>query len=175
MPNKKYVYNSAEEAEFLSYILILWDYTLQWYPASRSRAENKLRTYLNWLKNHHDVNIIYLCNQSFEECRNPTTNRKLFFDFIIPSLKLIIEVDGPHHFKSIRKSNVKEQQKRDQIKEDFAIKHGYGILRILDVDIIEDRINWRWYIRDLLTHPWEYQNNVTRLYTINDILDIINN
>jgi len=43
-------------------------------------------------------NIIYNRQRSFDDCRNPETNRKLFFDFYLPNLNICVEYDGRQHF-----------------------------------------------------------------------------
>lgn len=51
------------------------------------------------------------------------------FDFFIPSLHLLVEVDGEyHHTRSLKQFN------RDRRKAMVASRNGYGFLRISDKD-----------------------------------------
>ena len=52
-------------------------------------------------------------------------------DFICPSKKLVIEVDGGHHAEEIHK-------KKDEQKEDYIKSKGYKILRFWNSDIDEN-------------------------------------
>lgn len=43
------------------------------------------------------------CQYRDSWCMNPNSNKHLKFDFFIPSKKMIIELDGPQHFRQISK------------------------------------------------------------------------
>ena len=57
-----------------------------------SKGELKISKALKKLK------INYENQKSFNNCRNPETNRKLFFDFYLPDYNCCIEYDGEQHF-----------------------------------------------------------------------------
>jgi len=62
---------------------------------------------------------------------NPDTNYILPFDMVIKELKLIIEVDGDQHFKTVSCWKLPEvTQKRDIWKMKKALENGYSIIRI---------------------------------------------
>jgi len=72
----------------------------------------------------------------FDWCKNPKTNFKLPFDFIIDEYKLIIELDGGQHFKQVWNwQSPTEQQSRDIFKMKCANKHGYSVIRLLQEDV----------------------------------------
>jgi very-short-patch-repair endonuclease len=76
---------------------------------------------------------------------------KLYFDFVIEELKLIIEIDGEQHFRQI--SNWCHPEitfERDNYKMNKALKNGYTIIRILQEDIWFDRNDWRENIKKYL-------------------------
>jgi very-short-patch-repair endonuclease len=70
--------------------------------------------------------------------------RYLPYDFCIPELKTIIELDGNQHFKEIKmfKNSVKESLKRDVFKMQKAIKEGYKIIRIYQEDVYKNDIKF---------------------------------
>lgn len=82
-------------------------------------------------------NFSYKTQKTFPKCINPLTNRKLKFDFFVPDKNLLIEYDGPQHFKPTHtkgfyytKEIVEVVQAKDKVKDDFALLHGYALLRI---------------------------------------------
>jgi len=77
-------------------------------------------------------------------CVNPETNRHWPYDFVIEIYKLIIELDGPQHYKQISNwTPVEEVQRRDKLKEKIAIDNKYHVIRISQEDVWYDRNNWK--------------------------------
>jgi hypothetical protein len=65
------------------------------------------------------------------------------YDFLIVNTKILIEVDGDYWHGNVEKFEVlsefqKEVIMKDKIKEDFAKKHGYTIVRFWGSDIKKD-------------------------------------
>lgn len=86
------------------------------------------------LKNIH---ISYERQKTFDDLRNPTTNKKLPFDFFIPSKNMLIEYDGEQHFRCINHGghkmtmkDLKNNQRRDKLKTQWAMKNTFQLLRI---------------------------------------------
>lgn len=84
-------------------------------------------------------NISYCCQKTFDDCRNPLTNRKLRFDFYLPQNNMLIEYDGTQHFRCgglvngqhrITLRELSDIQAKDTIKTDYAKSHGIRLLRI---------------------------------------------
>ena len=74
--------------------------------------------------------IDYKREKTFEGCK---FKRLLRFDFYIPQFNLIIEYDGPQHFKAnslFGKENFKETQKRDIIKNQYCEQNKIQLERI---------------------------------------------
>ena len=108
-----------------------------WCPKCKHKTELKFLNHLIAL--YPDIQQ----QAKFSWCINPHTSRQLPFDFYIPSLNLIIEVDGPQHFRQISNWQSPEEQKsRDMFKINKAISNGFTIIRILQEDIFYDRNNW---------------------------------
>lgn len=78
--------------------------------------------------------------------------KKIFylpFDFCIPEYKIIIELDGPQHFRQISNwSSPEEQFDNDKYKEKCANDNGYLIIRILQEDVLNDIYNWEGELYD---------------------------
>lgn len=78
--------------------------------------------------------------------KNPKTGRFLPYDIYIPSEKIFCEVMGQQHYKKVSyfqrgENDFEKQFERDNIKEDYAVKHG----RYIEIDLrriknVEDAI-----------------------------------
>ena len=96
------------------------------HKCNNSKGEHIIEQYL--IKN----NIEYIPQYKFEECRNILP---LPFDFYIPSLNMCIEYDGEQHFKlnshfNKTEEDLKETQKRDNIKTQYCKDNNINLLRI---------------------------------------------
>lgn len=73
-------------------------------------------------------------------CKN---KKYLPFDFVIEERKIIIELDGPQHFKQISKWLPPEEILIiDLYKISCANKNGFSVIRLLQEDVFYDRYNW---------------------------------
>jgi very-short-patch-repair endonuclease len=117
-----------------------------WCPYCVNKTEQKL---YNFLINHYSV-----IRQFKEEwCENPKTNNKLPFDFCILAYKVIIELDGPQHFKQIMNwKDPKIQQDLDRYKQQQANMNGYRVIRILQEDVFYDRYDWMSEIKQTIEY-----------------------
>ena len=107
-----------------------------WCPNCFNKTETKLYIYL---KDSFNV----LKNVKYNWCRNEKTNRKLEYDFVIPNLNLIIELDGYQHFQQI--SNWRcpiEQLESDIYKTKCANENGYRVIRLLQEEVFYNDSNW---------------------------------
>jgi len=90
-----------------------------------SKGEEKIRKILKARE------IIFEVQKSFEKCKSKCF---LFFDFYLPDYNLLIEYDGKQHFKAIAffggEKQFKIRQRRDKIKNEFAVKEDIHLLRI---------------------------------------------
>ena len=107
----------------------------------------------------------------YDWCRNPDTTKFLPFDFVIEALKVIIELDGPQHFKQVRNwMNPSKAYLRDRYKEYVAKQNGYTVIRILQEDAWEDRIEWKPLLLDAIQLSYPTPSAV-QLY--NNIIEIV--
>lgn len=75
-----------------------------------------------------------------EWCKNKLC---LPFDFAIEELKIIIELDGEQHFKQISNwTSPKIQIEKDKYKINCANNNGFSVIRLLQNDVLKDKINW---------------------------------
>ncbi len=118
---------------------------------SKFKGENKL---FKFLKSNY--NVIF---QFQEEWCN---NKK--FDFCLKEYKIIIELDGEQHFKQTRKKykSPKNQLENDIYKMNIANNNGYSIIRLTQVDLWFDRIDWK----------KELDNNIKLLIDCKEIKNI---
>lgn len=106
------------------------------YCVDRNNSKNVI-IIKDWLnKNSIDFEV----EKSFDDCKYKDL---LFFDFYIPSLKLLLEYDGEFHFKpySNHQKSLEDTKKRDSIKNDYVKnKEGYTLYRITYKDNIEKEL-----------------------------------
>jgi hypothetical protein len=87
-----------------------------WCPICKVKSEKKLG---KWLKEEFpDTKIQYKPSW----CPSPETERSYSFDFFIPSINIIIELDGEQHFRQIMNW---ESPKRAQSKDLYKMKMAY--------------------------------------------------
>jgi len=105
-----------------------------WCGCTFNKTETKL---YNFLKTCFVVEK----EKKFNWCKNV---KHLPFDFCIEEHKIIIELDGDHHFKDIKyfKSTREKRQETDKYKMIQAKSNGYSIIRIFQLDVWRDRNNW---------------------------------
>jgi very-short-patch-repair endonuclease len=133
--NKKYKFNCDKCDN--TFDKILSDVTRGiWCPFCVNKTEEKL---------YNELTKYYVITRQFKPfwCKNPKTNKYLPFDFILEDLNIIIEQDGPQHFKQIGKWQSPELTKINDIyKIKCANENGYSIIRLLQKDIWHDRYDW---------------------------------
>ena len=95
---------------------------------SRSIGEQKIEILLQ------QNEISFVKEQSFETCRNPITNRLLFFDFYVNN-EYLIEFDGEQHFQEIKgvwnsAETLQDRQFRDKVKNEWCKQYNIPLIRI---------------------------------------------
>jgi hypothetical protein len=96
-------------------------------------------------KLYNELTKYYNITRQFKPmwCKNPKTNRFLPYDFMLEDINIIIEQDGPQHFKQIGNWQSPELTKINDIyKIKCANENGYSIIRILQKDIWRDSYDW---------------------------------
>jgi YHS domain-containing protein len=116
-----------------------------WCPKCKNKSERLFSEFLTASKYPHEHQARY------DWCRNPKTGKKLPFDFCLEELNIIIEVDGPQHFRQISNwGDHKEIQERDRYKEECALERGYTIIRIYQPLILSSSTDWKETVKESL-------------------------
>lgn len=92
-------------------------------------------------------------NVRFEWCRNQNTSKFLPFDIVIEDKKIIIEIDGCQHFIEVNffmTTNVEITQNRDLYKMKQAFANGYKVIRMMQIEVFQEKIKWRDILRRYL-------------------------
>ena len=136
-----------------------------------SNCKNKTETkVLEFLEQKYMNDIEFLAK--FSWCININY---LPFDFVIKSLKIIIEVDGRQHFQQVSNwQSPEEIQKNDFYKMKCALEKGYKIIRIFQEDILYERINWKYILEGTIIRIQTGKILGTKIYISKD-LDLYTN
>jgi len=101
-----------------------------------SKGESTIRKILE------ERNIEFDEQKTFNECRY---KKELQFDFFLPSYNMLIEYDGEQHYKPIDffggDAGLELRRTRDKIKNKWAEKSPYTLVRIKYNEDIEYRLN----------------------------------
>lgn len=77
------------------------------------------------------LGIVYIEQQSFEDCKNI---KRLRFDFYLPELKICIEYDGKQHYEPVEYFGGEDrfiiQKQNDEIKAQYCLDNNIKLLRI---------------------------------------------
>lgn len=84
------------------------------------------------MKNGFRKGIDYFVNFRFSDCRD---KHPLPFDFYFPNQNILCEFQGQQHYELNNeywksKVDLKDRQKKDKIKKDYAIDNGYIFLEV---------------------------------------------
>lgn len=110
-------------------------------PAKKSSGEIAIENYLKG-------RIGYCTQRKTLKCYNPITGSILPYDFEIPSLRTIIEVQGKQHDEFVpffhkSQEDFEYQIFKDQVKKEFAESSGYDVIYITYKDIETGRYKER--------------------------------
>ncbi len=120
----------------------------RWCPHCKYKTESIVFEFLT------EKNYKFSRQQKFDWCKNEKTDKHFRFDFYIPTLKIILEIDGPQHFQQISNWQTPEiSQERDIYKEKLCLENGITVIRINQEDIFYEKTDWK---NDLINHLIEY-------------------
>ena len=120
-------------------------------PVCLNKTEKRL--YI-WLKDLYPTTIK---EYKVEWSRNPISGNLFRYDFMIPDIKVIIELDGMQHFKQVRNWDTPEvAMKKDIYKMQKATEKGYKVIRLLQQDVYKNSDEW--LVENLLSEI----NNIDR-------------
>lgn len=103
-------------------------------PFCLNKTERKVFEYLT------DMGLSVLRQFKLDSCKRVHC---LPFDLCIPEHKVIIEIDGAQHFKSIRGwTSPEETLRRDVFKMQQAEKEGYKVIRLFQELVYKESTEW---------------------------------
>jgi hypothetical protein len=106
-------------------------------PTCKNKTARKLFDYIKSI--FPDAISEYRANW----CKNPFTNKHLPFDIYIPSLKVIIELDGAQHFRQVLNwGDTNYTQLKDVYKMHAATEQGLHIIRLIQEDVYAKPLEW---------------------------------
>ena len=83
---------------------------------------------------------------------SPVWSSKKRYDFMIPEMKIIIELDGPQHFRQISNWDSPENQFCNDMKKIMmACDNGYRVIRIVQEDVQNNSYDWYKVLYDTIT------------------------
>ena len=120
----------------------------EWVTSISNRVTNK--TGCPHCRNNKTEGLLFeYLKERFSDCihqfmlENCKRVKHLPFDFCIPSLKIIIEMDGAQHFKQVSNwMDPEETQRRDIYKMRKAGEAGYRVIRITQEDVFWKGTPW---------------------------------
>lgn len=99
--------------------------TLCYQKGKESTASRYVRDILDHL------DIAYETEKRFDLCINPETGKTLPFDYYLPDINTLIEVDGEHHERnSYSLYDWESTMERDKVKDKYAEEKGIELVRI---------------------------------------------
>jgi hypothetical protein len=115
-----------------------------WCPNCILKTENKL---YEWLQQ----NFMNVKRQvKYNWCKNITTNKLLMYDFEI-NHTILIELDGPQHFRQISNwSSPGIQKERDKYKIKCAVENNKHIIHICQEDVYNNKNNWDIQLKNII-------------------------
>ena len=158
--HKKYIFN----CDICNHdFLLALDKLMDGNWCSKCKHKTELKLY-NWLLNNN-FNIKTQVKFNWSK----TEKSYLRYDYLLYKYKILIELDGPQHFKQISNwQSPLNNQINDNLKNQIAIQNNYHIIRICQKNVWKDEENWDinlLYIINLLVNC----NNEYKLYKIGSV------
>ena len=132
-------------------------------PECKHKTEKKVKDFLRTQLGTTLIGAQLLDETSFDWCKNI---QNLPFDIVLvlaDGTKIIIEVDGPQHYDDkhyFSKKTKHDIPKRDRYKEKRALKHGYSLIRLKQVDVWKDTTDWKAKLLDAISLCQNFNKNI---------------
>ena len=120
----------------------------QWCPICVNKTSKIL---YDWLSNQYKTEYEYV----EKWCYNYISESYFRFDYYIEynNQKILIELDGDQHFKNISNwTDYRMQQKIDIHKMNKALQNGFNIIRIYQIDVYCNLLEWKNIIEKIIFH-----------------------
>ncbi len=97
------------------------------------------------------LEIPFYCQYLF-----PWTDKNYRYDFVFLDKKIILELDGPQHFKQVHHwTSPEKTQEMDREKMAFALHHGFTVIRMVQEEIYFNKFPWKPILHLALIEPHE--------------------
>ena len=107
-----------------------------WCPFCKNKTEAKMARFLQ--KMYPECKT----QERFDWCRFSITNNIMPFDFMVGDI--LIELDGEQHFTQVSNWDTPESvQVKDIEKIQKAVKEGYSVIHLLQMDVWNDTYDWK--------------------------------
>jgi len=132
-----------------------------WCPYCINKTEGKFKKYLE--NNNSKLFIKKISPKYRPKWANFEKTHNTFYEYdflitLINNVKIIIEIDGPQHYKQVSNWAIPlYNQIRDRIKELLALKHNINLIRLNQEDIWHDKNEWIDTITQFINR--KYKNN----------------
>ena len=135
-----------------------------WCPYCVNKTERKFYNFLLEIKVNLKIKEIKKCYRPKWANLNKTHGTYYEYDFYIVltnDVKIIIEIDGPQHYKQISNwGSVLKNQIRDRIKEQIATNQEINIIRLNQEDVLHDKNQWELDILDFIKKKFKSNNEI---------------
>ena len=130
-------------------------------PMCKNKTEGLVVNFLRSIYNDviHDFRVNW--------CKNLETNYFFPFDICLPKHKIIIEIDGDHHFYNKcygRENNLKKRRSVDLFKENCANENGYKLFRLVQMEIYVNKYNWKKKLTELIEKDENCRFSINNIY-----------
>ena len=142
-----------------------------WCPVCVNKTEKKLHHWITERKDEFEyIHYQIQFKPTWADLRK-SHNTHYIYDFYIEinDVKIIIELDGPQHYKQV--SNWRSplyNQIRDKIKERLATKQYINIIRLNQEDVFNDKGNWGKELLDCIQSIKENSDEIVIYNLVNE-------
>ena len=131
------------------------------------KTEKKVYDFLQTQFGTTLIGAQFVSKISYDWCRSSETNTKLRYDIIIrlaDGTLIIIEVDGPQHYKRVkhfnRRNSLEEIQAIDRFKEGCAVNNGHSLIRLNQEDVWNEKTDWQTMLLDAISLCQNFDKNI---------------
>ena len=143
-----------------------------WCTCKKNKTEQKVE---EWLEKNENILFIKKIKRTYSpkwanrrETHGTGQYRYDIYIELINGVKIIIEIDGPQHYKKINYFKgshcVIHTQIKDEIKQRLSGKNEHNLIRVNQEDIWQDKNNWEDDIIGFINKKYENNDVITIYY-----------
>jgi len=154
--SKKYKFKCEECKYLFEKSLFSINLLGQWCPNCVNKTHKKLKEWLNDKTEFESIS-----EKTFNWCKNDETGKHYRFDEYLKEIKCIIELDGDQHFKQVSNwASNEDTRQADVYKMKCALEHNISIIRIYQMDVLNDKNKWRKKLRKAIKTVQESESPI---------------